>query len=482
MTNRQKTFLLPFILFPLLVLLSNLKGIYYNCFHAIDFGIYQQALYELAHSGSLNPYMTIRDLNVFNDHFQPILFLTIPYIWLTGSSPFALIFWEWAWFVVALIAVIFFKRKDQSSLEETLYLLGFVVFSKGFLSGMEFPIHPGTWVGASFLAVAYFLYKKNFKGVYLALLSTCLFRESFPFAFMGISLFYLMNKEWRHFLIMLGTGVGLYILFYKVRPVFTGLLFDYSKIFTVPLSTDPIGFIIERARVFNYKTLFKISYPLLIPIYFIFKSEVKTQKEFFSHPFVGIIFMMAPLWGLHFLADKFGYHYGTGLMIPFVGGIVFSSFYKSQQGNKGLLTLCLLLFIVSSSSIYTKMVKQLVSSQTKSCVMTADKCEKTKSLLEKVESIKSSELIMTTGRVAPRLIKPGRQVFQIGMFSRVPESFDYLLIERHPGDNKWPLSEGQIDKIQQNCQGHIQEILQQDEFYFFAKGSFQGHCINRSVN
>ena len=66
----------PFLLisFLALVLFANLQGLSYNCFNAVDFSIYLQTIYEIT-IGNFNPYITVRALRFFTDHFDPIIFL-----------------------------------------------------------------------------------------------------------------------------------------------------------------------------------------------------------------------------------------------------------------------------------------------------------------------------------------------------------------------------------------------------------------------
>ena len=42
-----------------LILSHNIIGALNNCIHAVDFSIYQQAIYEIAAGTSLNPYLTV---------------------------------------------------------------------------------------------------------------------------------------------------------------------------------------------------------------------------------------------------------------------------------------------------------------------------------------------------------------------------------------------------------------------------------------
>jgi hypothetical protein len=44
-----------------------------NCHHATDFSIYQEAIYKIAAFGDFNPFLYVRNVNIFNDHFDPII-------------------------------------------------------------------------------------------------------------------------------------------------------------------------------------------------------------------------------------------------------------------------------------------------------------------------------------------------------------------------------------------------------------------------
>ena len=128
----------------IIIVIANIKRAINGEFDVYDYGIFQQGIFELA-QGDINPFMSVRDLKLWNDHFMPVLFLAVPWVWLWDFSTFSMAIFEWLWFVAAVIIVFNLSKEKPFPVKVAAVLL--ILFAKGFLSGLHFAVHPGVWSG-----------------------------------------------------------------------------------------------------------------------------------------------------------------------------------------------------------------------------------------------------------------------------------------------------------------------------------------------
>jgi len=460
--------LLVFIFIPLL---SNIKGILNNCFHAYDLGLYQQAFYNMA-SGDLNPYLTIRGLQIFNDHFMPIIFTAIPFVWAFDYHPTSMIFLEWSYYVLFLFTIYFTVRERPK--KEILFALFLAVFSKGILSALEFPIHPGTWSMASWLMLVYYIYKENHKGIFLFAVITCLFRESYPFSFFMLSLYYLYRKNFR-----LGVGLLSFSILYlafvmKVRPLILGPVYDYGEWIVKGVVSNPLGFIVKSFTQMDWKVPFKVFAPFIIPIVLL----VRKNKIDWSNKFIPCVFLLIPLFGMHFITGQFHFHYGPPFMAVLIGYLIYDEKFWDLLKNIKLKYFIMFLFLITSSSRYTKFIKFLATDKNQKCVVNDEKTKSIHLLLEKTREIDTADRLISTGGVIQRIMRPGLKVYPPDTMVIVPELVEYLLFEKNSNGDTYPWNKEQVNRAIENCRKLPGEIIVDDQYFFFMKGKFSRKCYS----
>lgn len=460
--------LLVFVFIPLF---SNIKGILNNCFHAYDLGLYQQAFYNMA-SGDLNPYLTIRGLHIFNDHFMPIIFTSIPFVWAFDYHPTSMIFLEWSYYVLFLFAIYFTIRKRPKN--EILIALFLAIFSKGILSALEFPIHPGTWSMASWLMLVYYIFKENDKGIFLFAVVTCLFRESYPFSFLMLSLYYFIKRNHKLGFSLLSFSV-LYLAFVmKVRPVLLGPVYDYGEWIVKGVVTDPIGFMTKSFWQMDWKVPFKVFVPFIIPVILV----CKRNRIDWSNKLIPCLFLLVPLFGMHFITGQFHFHYGPPFMAVLIGYLIYDEKFWLTLENAKLKYFIMFLFIITASSRYTKFIKFLAVDKNNKCVVSDEKTVSIHSLLEKTNKIPSESLMISTGGVIQRIMRPGLKVYPPNTMVEVPDTVDYLLFEKNSNGDTYPWNKEQVNKAIENCRKLPGEIIVDDKFFFLMKGKFSRTCYN----
>ena len=139
------TFILFLIISLLSPLIQQIVALSNNCLNSYDFGIYQQAIYDSFSYLNPNPFLSVRNIHALQDHFDPIFLLAGPWSALFNYSPYSLLVFEWFFVVATLIALIYFSNDTKSALFWSLMLL----WNRGLLNALNFPIHPTTWANSS---------------------------------------------------------------------------------------------------------------------------------------------------------------------------------------------------------------------------------------------------------------------------------------------------------------------------------------------
>jgi hypothetical protein len=465
--NSKKVFLFLKILIlvlPIIILANNLWLLWHNCVGATDFSIYQQAIYDMAANLDLNPFITIRNVKIFNDHFDPVIILLAPILRIANYSPSALIFFEWMMFYFLLFYIVF--REQNISLNHR-YLLAFILlFEKGVLTALNYPIHPTTWS----IVPIYFCIRSLVLDQTRPLIiwSFCLlfFKESFCFSIIGIGVAKCILKRWRVGVPLLLMGFASALFNFHFRKVFFGDLVSYGSNLLGGYVSNPIDSIKKLILGLNYKEMIKLfiaSITLLLSSIYL---EKKRGNERLLSVFIGVMSFFLPLFGIQFLANKFYFHYCAQLILPLV---VFSIFILKEVDKRHVLIA--LIFLVTGMGRYTKNVRSIVKEQKEECLLTKENRDEISKVNKMVlEKIKSGKTLFVTAGIPPLLLKPNLKVYQSGYYSEKLKHHDYMLIQMNRHGNTSPYSPEKINKFVSNCKSLVQKIIYETDNFFFAKG------------
>jgi len=473
----KNKFILPILLTfaTLLLLAANVRRILYNCFHAIDFSIYQQAIYDIATNGIHNPYLTVRNIKIFSDHFDPVLIFASPFAALFSYHPASLIVFEWLWYFALLIGIIWIKRK--SSYDEIFFYLFMAIFCRAFLSGLNYPIHPTTWTIFSAFLIALSIKKNNAIAIILSSTFFCFFKEIFPASIIFLGAYYLFIKRWRLGIILLIVSCGVAYFDYILRPQFFSGTYSYNEIVLGAKNQSLIDKIWQTFLSYNYLDTFKTYYPFIIPLALVWKYELKNNKNWLKHPSIPIFICFIPLLGIHYLSGLLIFHRTTTLAAFLLCALIFSNLYTNIKHSNKWLIICTLPFLLNTSGLYTKFFAAVFLNKSSSCTITPDKNEATQKLLELRNTISKDKTILATGGVIPRFLTPNMKIYVAGIFSAPQENYGYILFEREGSGDVWPYSRKQIENYIPLCEKGS-KILLKNYYYFLAEGPFTQECTN----
>ena len=459
-----------------LPLVFNIVNLLNNCINIYDFGIYEQAIYEIAGGAGWNPYLTARNVHIFNDHFVPVIFLAVPWAMIFKYNPVSLVVFEWLWFAVTIVMIILISRKRHSFYEICFYIM-FFCLSRAILSGLAYPIHPTTWAVLPLFLMVFCLYRDRFCGVFLSCFALMFFKESFAFGVFGLSFFYLLRREYRNFLIILVLSSFFIIFEMKLRELWFGKTVAYGNRFLGVFFADPVGFL----AVFDYKSFLKIFVPYLIPMFFIIKNDWNGIKKIVKKPIAGVFFFLIPMLGIHFISNRFYFHHAGKFGIVLSAVCVFSGICSYIPRKKIIYFLMVLFFLLPASSIIKKMSRRVFFPETaKECVISREKRKMTGEIRGYFQKQDLSKIkIWSTGGIIQNVMLPGMRIYHASNY--VWQGFyTHLLLEMNHSGDIYPLKEHDVETIRSGCAPYVEtEIMNNSQFYL-ASGVFPDSCIMQS--
>ena len=482
------------ILAIFLLLTGNLLSSIHNCFDVYDLGIYHQAITELSLE-NLNPYLTVRNLKVFNDHFDPIVIFAAIFVRLFGNSLESTIVFEFLWYLAFLfflatsVLAVNIKEKKEQKIKLVLFIVGIAVFSRGILTGVLFPVHPTFWSIIPLFFICKYVKQQNLKGIFFSSLALCFFKEIFAPALIFFSMYYLFEKKWKSFFSIFFLGVSGCIFAFYLRPFFLGDTHDWSK----HVLTENIfeKLFIKTLLHREYESAFRLFYPFIIPFYLLYKKEIK--KKGFKHFSIPLFFLIVPLFGVHFINGELWFQYSSIILGPLLAILSLSSVPRIILKNKKLLTFTCLLFFINGLNKHraqwgitirvledftgTNYMEQLTGSYSR-CSLTKEN-RQTMDKVQKILDQKSlDKKILATGGVIPHIISKGRLIYSLSKHSKIQPFYDILLFEVNKSKNFiYQIQEKRTTKIISYCEKYVQKVHMDNDLYYFVEGKFPSSCL-----
>ena len=477
MSSRRKLYLLwaTALSVPLISLLFYLHlGTLYHCFNT-DVGIYLQAMMGIG-QGDFNPYSSVRDLPIFNDHLDPIIFLGAFFIKIFNYHPLALIYFEFIWLVIFLYLIFYFYRKSEiNDVKYCLFLFTLAIFCKGIFSSFRFPTHPISWSIVPLLMLIWSLFKNDDKKIFLSFIFLFLFKEVFPLSALFFGGYCLLIKRFRLGLgILICSSLMLYLNFGVLHGenAATGGHADVLN----DLLKHPLDFLLTLLSQLDWAAWFKYFFPFILPLIF-YIGALKDKNELFGLKGMGLFLFFAPLFGMHFLKNKIYLHYGAQFNALLFGLFLYPAVIQKIQSRKYWMPLIIVIFVLSGFKEHELIFRQWVLQKNPYCKINPMVQKDSAELLEKIKEIPEKKTILTIGELLPTLISMNLDTYQINGFSKHLTQYDYLLLRNSPDIESYNISWQQMKKIKSNCEKYFSRILVSNQNYFLVNGPILNHCI-----
>ena len=457
----------------LLPIIHMVRSLGFNCVSVVDYTIYQQAIYDLSLFETWNPFNTIRNVFIFNEHFDPVIFLAAPFVRLLSYTPSSLLIFEWLWYLA--FALFIFTKQRESIQKHPLFFAALILFSRSILGGLLYPAHPVTWAILPLAYLVYSLSKDSFKGVLIACISLCFFKETFPFGIFGLSFAFLLRKQYQRFLILFVVSTFFIIFELKLRAILIGKTIGYGNQFLGNLISDPITYGTAILKEFHYKDFFKVFFPYIIPLVIVIRKEISNLKEVRNHYLTSVLFFLLPLIAIHIIINRYSYHHASKFGAIMIAAVAFSNIGNYIE-NKKLRILCIVLFLIGGSSMYTKMVKNFTSNKITACSPNKELRAESEKVISSMKDIPANAKIYSTGGIGAKIMRPALNLHH-HQWSIRQDFYDVIILETSGVSNTWPLDRTKILSIKNKCKEFSDKIYINTEHIFMAKGKFPQSCI-----
>jgi uncharacterized membrane protein len=419
-------------------------------YHNYDLGIFSQAVYHIGIS-NLNPFIPALNIPLFSDHFDPILVLVSPAARIMEPA-YALLTIEHLFILLTPLPFVLAYRKDPYMQPLLIFAVVYILFNRGLLSAVAYPVHPTTWAGFFIVWVGTSVKRKQWGLLFLfsILLMAC--KEEFPFPVLMVGVYLAWKRHYK-----IAAGIGLLAVAWLgvalfVRPMLLEHTNDYASRVLAPLFSSPFSTIWDRiCEIDAAKNLFRSILPLIPIIYWSIKnkSPINWCMLLMALPLLAIRFLDAS-WGFHYLAPV------TPLLL-----MAFAVDAQSKMSWKVVLVSIFITFLAGSGPILRSLaayggIDDLCGERRNSIE------DARRHLLENPEG-----RALVHGNLTPLLARRG-DVFQFGGVQPA-QMYRYYLFEIPPSGDPWPLSHADVERSITEWRSNTNlTILKDNRHVFFA--------------
>lgn len=443
--------LAPLLVFAIAVAYPVMRAARSHCYHHEDLGIYGQALAHISFH-DLNPYLSGRQLRIFNDHFDPILLLAAPLI-PTNATPANLVLVEFIFLCLAIAPLAWLSIADRLRPAHVFFLALLLLWEPGTLHAFRFPIHPTTWALAAmmFVVATVMLERWRLALVALALLFAC--KEEF--AFSGIMLGVLVWRQTRSILCL---SVSWALLAFIARPLILGPSSNYGAALFVGFFENPQRTLVSPSLSHG---LWDFAMPVVVVVALSLRRIDATQLR--------LIALSAPLLAIRFMGAAWGAHYLAPL-VPIVVGIVAQGFKNERVPSWATYVAVVALAMLDAATVRFALSRTLLPAIAAGPRFCPEVPDRLASLDAAFSMIDGPALV--EGNLLPALISRS-DVYAAGGFHSEQMLYAYVLFEKQELGDRYPLSRQDIAGLIEQARLQAAEIIVDSKELFFARGTFK---------
>ncbi|RKH52978.1 DUF2079 domain-containing protein [Corallococcus sp. AB050B] len=431
------------------------------CFWHYDMGIYTQALARLSFQDP-NPWLSARQVFIFNDHFDPVLWLARPLV--TGLSPSqAAVVAECLAVLLSTAPILWLHHRKLLDRGATFLLCTLLLLNSGVQSAMAYPVHPTTWAVFpwTLLAVAYCLRRPGWMLFALALLFSC--KEEFPFAGVMLAGGLAWRGERRAALAVGVLTVAWLAFVFAGRPALMGPVVDYGGRL-LPKPGQPLtAFLSERLtprHLSNAGSMLLIFVPLAL---WAWREKWRPDAVWLS--------VLLPMLGIRFLGMAWRDHYGAPLLAA--AAMVPLPLLLKRRPPVWVLAGTALLLLTTNESVLRRTWRAMAEPESfpAYCPDTPQRLasvgQGVKTLLENPEG----RVLLSGNLVAPLAAR--NEIYAVdGPQPPGTLRYAWVLVEK-PGGNTIPTSPERMEElIARWRKAPDTRLLIDDAHVFFAQGDF----------
>lgn len=429
-------------------------------FSNYDLGIYSQALARLALDPP-NPWLSGRQLFLFNDHFDPILFVVAPFTRWFPAVNVGLVM-EALCAALALLPLAWLRWEGRLSSDGLWFLGPLLALNVGVSQALGFPFHPTTWAMAPLAWLLAALTLSRWKTALFALVLLFTFKEEFPFV--GLALFpYVFRRGPRPLAwVWLVLSVGWAVFVFVLRPKLFGEVMPYAEVPFRGADEGVVAFITSRLSpgvLAGAGDLFVAFLPTLAWLEW---TRRKAKQPLADQPkWLGLV--LVPMLGIRLLAMAWRDHYGavaTTAVVFLVAGWM----AKRLVPPRWVVVATVALLLLTNESLLRRSVKSLRGEQgwgaSSGCV---DPVGRREALVRAIELTKAAPgPVFVSGNLLPWLAARD-DVYAFGGPQGTKVVPNSLVLERPPCGDTWAQSLEQRE-VQWRAALLFGRVIVEDEF------------------
>tara|TARA_Y100001936_G_C16085681_1_gene681546 strand:+ start:1522 stop:2967 length:1446 start_codon:yes stop_codon:yes gene_type:complete len=460
----SKKFVLILFMIPALFLLYlNLFKNSYGCFNGYDLGIYGQAILKLSSFSDLNPFVSIRGIEIFNDHFDPVIFIPAILLNLFGGGVNLLIIFEWFMFLSFLPLLL----KMTNSSKQFLYLGALYFLSVGVVGALLYPIHASYWSIPIWALLAKSIVKNELKSVLLYSILLCFFKESYPFAILGLSIGFGLIRNLRYCLSVGVVALAFLFFIFVLRPIIFGPVYGHGEELVRNLLNNHVQFILSLVLDLNYKDFVKNWLPpFIIGLIGILNNATRRNA-------ILLLFLTLPILGIQFLANKFAHQYSFMWSVVWI--TFFALSYKELDVGAKRKSLILIAFLIGGVKFYELGFRFLAFNKSNKCSISQ---ARERDISEARRLTKSySKRILATGGMSVALLDKEINIYQFCSHGDIEPEYEMLVLEKNRFGEIYPLNHKTLEDLLTKCK-NFGKVKYESQGLLILEGEFSNsRCL-----
>jgi hypothetical protein len=434
------------------------------CFHTYDLGIYSQAL-ALWSPTNPNPWISVRQLHIFNDHVDPILILATPWTLVMPAWQAALLA-ETLLVGASVVPVWWLWRRGRLGAGAALVISAMLLLGPATLSALRFPVHPTTWaIFPITLLVAGLLEQRTaLMVVALNLLFAC--KEEFPFAGLVLGAALLCRRDDRRRAIWVLVSSAAWIaLDFVIRPVLLGPTEAYGQSLYAGLGHDPWGYLVARLTAKGAASRIGSILVMLAPLGVL---AWKTRRR----PEWTVASLLIPMLAIRFLGMSWRFHYGAP--VAAVAIMAFVPVLGTARLPRWLIGATIVLLVttnVHNLRFAGKMWGLPIDTPPRHCTAEPARVAALDEAVRQLEGAPPGPALVE-GNLVPQLVsRPGLSTLG-GLQPESTAPYRYVLVERPPHGGPYPLTQERLEELIRAWRRQAEITYRDDDHLFFAAGAF----------
>ena len=429
-------------------------------YHNYDLGIYGQAIYRLSPSDP-NPWLTVRETRIFNDHFDPILWVAAP-VAKVIEPVLAGALVELLFVLASPLAVVWLWKQRLLSAELAAVATFYLLHCRGTILAILFPFHPTTWAILPMAMLSAGMMAERRGVVIGSLVALFCCKQEFPLVGLMAALVYGWRRQFRFGLVIGAiSGAWLAVAMY-LRPILFGSVTDYVAIRLLA----PEGYWATLVRAWQGVDWRGIAH-MLLPLAPLVGWLVLRRER----PPLWLWLLLLPPLTLRFLGRGWGFHYIAPLVPPLVLGLM--PLGADKRLPKWVSISVVAIVVAINTPFFFRSAGSLLFERPPS--NEPWEANRLASIARANEYLKTHAegKALVQGNLVPRLVtRP--DIYQIGgPHNPAEHTFRYVFLEKSPRGDVWPITLDDYRHLLAEWRSAPDvHVIIDDEHVFLAEGSF----------